>query len=66
MYSCIFLEVWFCSEECEYGGDGTDGVLEYSKQVIYRGLCHLANRDFIREGDGPKMVAMWILAMPDY
>ncbi|XP_038045923.1 uncharacterized protein LOC119720343 [Patiria miniata] len=53
---------WYCSLACKRLGlnkSKSDGVQEYSKALLYEGLCHLAFRDAVREGDGPAILSHW-------
>ncbi|XP_038045920.1 uncharacterized protein LOC119720342 isoform X4 [Patiria miniata] len=53
---------WYCSPACKRLGRNqskSDGVQEYSKALLYEGLCHLAFRDAVREGDGPAILSHW-------
>ena len=57
---------WFCSDQCALEEESDDGVLEYSKGLLWQGLQHLANRDAVREGDGPALLKFWRLNMPQF
>ncbi|XP_038045915.1 uncharacterized protein LOC119720342 isoform X2 [Patiria miniata] len=53
---------WYCSLACKRLGlkkSKSDGVQEYSRALLYEGLCHLAFRDAVREGDGPAILSHW-------
>ena len=62
----LFKDHWYCSEECELGEESDDGVLEYSKGLLWHGLNLIANRDAVREGDGPAMLKFWRLNMSQF
>ncbi|XP_038046724.1 uncharacterized protein LOC119720930 [Patiria miniata] len=53
---------WYCSPACKrlasFKPKG-DRVHEYSRALLYEGLCHLAFRDAVREGDGPAILSHW-------
>ncbi|XP_038046081.1 uncharacterized protein LOC119720480 [Patiria miniata] len=57
-----FPDEWYCSPECEQRGldkSASDGVQEYSRALLFEGLCHLAFRDAVWEGDGPAILSHW-------
>ncbi len=57
---------WFCSEECQLENGGDDYIQSYSLRVLSRGLLHLANRDALREGDGPVLLSLWRINMLEF
>ncbi|XP_072170943.1 uncharacterized protein [Diadema setosum] len=50
---------WYCSEDCEFGAEKDDDVLNHTKALMYEGLCHLVRRLAVAEGDGPAMIDDW-------
>ena len=58
--------IWYCSEKCELAADNDDSILAHNKALLWRGLLHLANRDAIRQGDGPAMLQMWRVYLPTF
>lgn len=54
---------WYCSEECHLGEEDDDHVQQYSLAVLWHGLNAMANRDAVREGDGPAMLVSWRINM---
>ena len=61
-----FITDWYCSEECLQGEGTDDGILEYSKELMYQGLLLLANRDCVREGDGEALIKLWKFHLPSF
>ena len=60
---------WCCSANCEQELTGEvvqDYVRNYAVATLWYGLVDIVHRDFIREGDGHAMMAMWRLNMPRY
>ncbi|XP_066264517.1 uncharacterized protein [Branchiostoma lanceolatum] len=54
---------WYCSSDCLQGAKDEDSVQNYSRALLWEGLCHLVRRDTVREGDGMAMVDTWKLDM---
>eukprot|EP00057_Strongylocentrotus_purpuratus_P003906 XP_003727623.1 PREDICTED: uncharacterized protein LOC100893656 [Strongylocentrotus purpuratus] len=52
-------EPWYCGETCTLGAENDDPVLNHTKALMYKGLCHLVRREAVREGDGPAMIDDW-------
>ncbi|KAI8516516.1 hypothetical protein Bbelb_050970 [Branchiostoma belcheri] len=42
--------------------EAEDMVQNSSKALMWEGLCHLARRDCVREGDGPASIGTWMLS----
>ncbi|XP_053406393.1 uncharacterized protein LOC123566698 [Mercenaria mercenaria] len=75
---CVELETdpvnnWYCSDSCRTPVTENlenpyteDGVYEYSKAAVYRGLLDLVHQDIIRENDGPAMMSLWRMNMVDF
>jgi hypothetical protein len=57
---------WYCCEGCELEAGDDDSILLHSKALLWRGLLHMANRDAIREGDGPAILQFWKIYMPTF
>ena len=65
MKHCYYFQGgWHCSDDCALGAELDDHVLNYTRGLMSEGLLHLAQRDAVREGDGPAVVSHWRLAMP--
>ncbi|CAH1242413.1 Hypp6676 [Branchiostoma lanceolatum] len=57
---------WYCSPDCVRGAQSEDNVQNYTKALMWEGMCHMARRDSVREGDGPAIVDMWKFDMVSF
>lgn len=57
------VDKWYCTTECDFMEGEQDKVLLHSKGFLWNGLQMLANRDIVREGNGPGIVSMWKIDM---
>ena len=64
IYVHVYLDTWYCSDECALGEEAfDDGVLQYTLEMLWKGINLLVRRDLVRAGDGLHMLTMWKLDM---